>query len=400
MLKVDLHSAKPGMKLALPVQNPRIPARTLLKVGFELTTAIIDKLRDQQVRFLWVRYPALSFLEKYVSTETVISQSNVVGQIANTFETLQQGAAAKLPYATYTDSIEKLVEHLITNPQAAVFLGDIDHAPDDLMRHSSAVTYLSVLLGLKLEGYIVRERRHVDPSRAKEVRNLGLGAMLHDIGITQLPAEVRERYAKSGDESDPAWQEHPGLGYRLVRGKIDPSAAAVILHHHQRMDGSGYAGADFPVMSDRNIHIYARITAVADQFDTIRNPPNLPAQPTVWALKAMLTESMAARFDPHVLATLVTVVPPYPPGTIVRLSDGRYAVCIDHHPDQPCRPDVQVIDDPETLNMDDPPAGPMMDLRQESASLRIVEAEGQNVDDMNFTVPSHITIPSPTSVAA
>src|SRR5690606_29736334 len=106
MLKVDLHSAKPGMKLALPVQNPRIPARTLLKVGDDVTPEIIDKLRDPQVRFLWVRYPALSFLEKFVSAETVFSQSSVVGQITNTFERLQAGASAKLPYETYTASIE------------------------------------------------------------------------------------------------------------------------------------------------------------------------------------------------------------------------------------------------------------------------------------------------------
>lgn len=395
MLKVDLNGARPGMKLALPVQNPRIPARTLLKVGFELTPDILAKLRDQQVRSIWVQYPALSFLEKFVSEETIVSQSSVVGQITHTFETLQRGAAAKLPYETYTASIERLVEHLLTNPQAAMFLGDIDHAPDDLMRHSSAVTYLSVLLGLKLEGYIVRERRHVDPSRAKEIRNLGLGAMLHDIGVTQLPAQVRERFASRGDDSDPAWREHPGLGYRMVRGKIDPSAAAIVLHHHQRIDGSGYAGADFAAMSDRSIHIYARIAAVADQFDTIRNPAHLPAQPTVWALGAMLSEPMASRFDPRVLAALIDVVPPYPPGSIVKLSDGRYAVCIDHNPDQPCRPAVQVIDDPAKLNMADPPAGPMMDLREQSSRLTIVEAEGADVGEMNFQVPGHIAAPTP-----
>lgn len=382
------------MKLALPVQNPRIPSRILLKVGYELSSEIIDKLRDQQVRSLWVQYPALSFLEKFVSVETVASQSSVVGQIAHTFETLQRGASAKLPYETYTASIEKLVEHLITNPQAAVFLGDIDHAPNDLMRHSSAVTYLSVLLGLKLESYIVRERKHVAPGRAKEIRNLGLGAMLHDIGITQLPADVRERHARTGDDTDPAWQEHPGLGFRFVRGKIDPSAAAIVLHHHQRMDGSGYAGADFPILSDKSIHIYARIAAVADQFDTIRNPPNLPAQPTVWALGAMLTEPIASRCDPYVLSALVSVVPPYPPGTIVRLSDGRHAVCIDHNPDQPCRPAIQIISDPATLNVNDPPAGPVIDLREQSPRLMIVEAEGHNVADMNFNLPSHITAPT------
>lgn len=390
MLRVDLHRAKPGMRLALPVQNPKAPNRVLLKVGYELTEETIPKLREHGLRWIWVRYPSLSFLEKFVSSETVQNQAQIVGHIANTFETLQQGAAAKLPYETYTASIGKLVEHLITNPNAAMFLGDIDSANDGLMRHSSAVTYLSVLLGLKLEAYMVRERKHVDPMRAKEIRNLGLGAMLHDVGVMQLPAEVRNAHYSTGDDTDPQWREHPSLGFRLVRGKADASAAAVVLHHHQRFDGTGYAGREFPVLAERAIHIFARIAAVADQFDLIRNPPNLPQQPTVWALSLMLTEPMRSRFDPQVLAALVSVVPPYPPGSIVKLSDGRWAVCIDHNPDQPCRPVVQIMPDPATLNGEDVTAGPTIDLRAETAKLSIVEADGVDVRDMNFSVPGDL----------
>ena len=76
-----------------------------------------------------------------------------------------------------------------------------------------------------------------------------------------------EKYEASGDESDPAWREHPALGYRLVRGKVSATAASTVLHHHQHYDGSGFAGADFPVMRNKRIHIFARIVTVAEQFD-------------------------------------------------------------------------------------------------------------------------------------
>jgi HD-GYP domain-containing protein (c-di-GMP phosphodiesterase class II) len=399
MLRVELRDAKPGMVLALPIQNPKAPARVLLRVGYELTPEIVDKLREVGIRSIWVRYPSLAFLEKFIDAEKVQTQSAVVGQIADTFQTLQQQASAKLPYETYTKSIGQLVDYIVSHPQSAMFLGDIaDASDDDLLRHSSAVTYLAVLMGLKLEGYLVRERRHVDPARAKEVSNLGLGAMLHDVGTSQLDPEVRERYKQTGNENDPQWQEHTALGYRMVRGKIDPSAAAVVLHHHQRYDGSGHAGKDFPVLREKNIHVFARIVAVADHFDCIRSPANLPQQPTVWVLNSMLTEPLASKFDVQVLATLLAVVPPYPPGSIVRLSDGRHAVCIDHNIPNPCRPVVQIIPDPKTLSGEDLPSGPQVDLAGESPRLFVAQWDGQDVGELNFQPPSciadHSTAPA------
>lgn len=390
MLRIDVARAKPGMKLALPVQNPQVPSRVLLKVGFELTDKVIQRLVDHRIRSLWVRYPSLDFLEQFIDVETVSNQAQVVSQVAHTFNTLQHQATAKLPYETYTKSLQQLVSHLVSHPNSAVFLGDISDAADDLMRHSASVTYLTLLMGLKLESYLVKERKHVDPVRAKDVANLGLGAMLHDVGMTQLPREVLERWETEADENDHAWREHTVIGYRMMRGNVDPSAATIVLNHHQRYDGSGFSGADLPALSGGSIHIFARITAVADQFDRLRNPLNLPAQPTVWALNAMTSEPLRARFDPHVLRALLVVVPPYPPGSIVRLSDGRFAVCIDHHGQAPCRPKVQVIPDPATLNHDDLPLGPTIDLREQPQTLFVAEHEGRDVSDFNFAPPADL----------
>lgn len=387
VLRVDLPQAKPGMRLALPVQNPRTPNRVLLKVGYELNEEILLKLKEHHVRSVWVRYPSLDFLEKIVCPQLVQNQQQVLSHIADTFEKVQAGSAAKLNYDAYTRSIEQLIETLLTNPQAAVFLGDIDQTNDDLMRHSSAVAYLSLLMGLKLEGYMVKERKHVDPARAKGVQSLGLGGMLHDLGALTLDPEIRERYFATGDESDPAWREHPLEGWRTVRGKIDPSAAAVVLHHHQRFDGSGYAGRDMPVLDGHRIHVFARVAAVADEFDRLRNPPGGERRPTVWALSVILGDTLRPQFDPRVLQTLVEVAPPYAPGTTVKLSDGRWAVVIDHNADQPCRPTVQIIPDPDSLDGEDPPQGEQIDLRDCGRSLTVAEADGFDVRELGFQPP-------------
>ena len=313
MLRVDIKSARPEMTLALPVMNPRLPGHQLLHIGYELTPAVIEKLDEMRVRTLWVDYPSLSFLAKYIDPDAIAVRSAVVAQMQDTFEALQQTSAAKLHYDAYTDTISDLVDTVLSNPEAALFIGDLceQDTDDELMRSGSSVTYLSVLMGLKLEGYLIKQRKHVtDPHRAKRVIPLGVGAMLHDIGVTMLPKEVVDRYRETHDDSDPAWREHPGLGFRAVRGRIESAAAAVVLHHHQQFDGKGYAGKDFPVQQGEGIHIFARIAAVADAFSRLSSPATGETMPQVWALSAMLSDKLRTRFDPNVLRALLEVVPP------------------------------------------------------------------------------------------
>lgn len=374
------------MTLALPVMNPRLPGHQLLHVGYELTPSVIEKLDEMRVRTLWVDYPSLSFLSKYVSADTLANRSQLVAQIRDTFETLQHASAAKLNYDAYTDTIAGLVDSVVSSPEAALFIGDLceQDAGGELLRSGSAVTYLSILLGLKLEGYLIKQRRYVtEPERAKQVVPLGVGAMLHDIGITLLPKEVVDRYRETHNDADPAWREHPALGFRAVRGRIEPTAATVVLHHHQQYDGSGYAGKDFPVQQAEGIHIFARIAAVADVFNRLTHPIHGEAMPQVWALNAMLSDKLRVRFDPNVIRALIEVVPPYPPGARVTLSDGRQAIVIDFDIKDPCNPTVQRLPD-NILPGPGRPLGETLRL-SDHAKLNIVACEGKRTEPYNFT---------------
>jgi len=389
VLRVDLCDAQPGMMLALPVRHPRDLNNVLLKVGYPLNEKTISRLDELGVNNVWVQYPSLEVLTKFFNEEIINSQIRVVTQITTAFAGLQTQVNAKVPYHDYRKSIRTLIHQLVRNPRAAMFLGDIAETKrNGLISHSSAVTYLSLLMGLKLEGYLVRQRRRVHPIHAKEVTAMGLGAMMHDVGVIPLPDHVYEKYLETEDESDLAWQEHPAIGYDMVRGHIEPSATTVVLHHHQRFDGSGYAGRGKPVVEGERIHIFARIVAVADQFDRMRNPPNLPLRPTVSVLKTLLSDEMAGKFDPQVLRSLLAVVPPYPPGSTVRLSDGRSGVCIDHIPLDPCRPVVQIISDDEKFDPNAALPGEAVHLFEQNEDLYVTCCDGQDVSELNFPRPA------------
>lgn len=388
MLRVEMTSAKRGMTLALPIVHPRYPKRVLLKVGYKLDDQSIGRAVDLGVKSIFVKYPALDFVEKFIDHEVIKAQGEVLEHITSAFEECQTKATAKLPYDNYCKSIGRMVQSLVGNPKAAVFMDDL--GGDGMMRHATAVTYLSVLVGLKLEGYLIRQRKHVDPARAKEVTSLGLGAMLHDIGITQLNEEIVNHYYETGNEHEQHWQEHPSIGYEMVHGQIEPTAATCVLHHHQRYDGTGYCGSKANILQGDRIHIFARIVGLAEHFDRMRNPHDADPMPTVYVLSSLLHPTMIRKWDEQVLRALFSVVPPYPPGSIVRLSNKRYAVVIDHNAHHPCRPVVQPVKNPWSMEDADGPAGPPIDLSEHSRTLFIAECDGADVSELNFDPPDKL----------
>jgi HD-GYP domain-containing protein (c-di-GMP phosphodiesterase class II) len=215
--------------------------------------------------------------------------------------------------------------------------------------------------------------------------------MLHDIGMTRLPEAVLRRHAEKRDDNDPEWRAHTEIGFEMVRGNIEPSAAASVLHHHQRFDGSGFPeranlhGGTEPVCG-QSIHIFARIIAAADTYDRLVNPasdPNSdpaehPPVPPVRALATLLKQPNRARTDPVVLRALLSVCPAYAPGSTVTLSNGMHAVVSDWSSLDPCRPTVQ-----ELTHFEDEDPAEQIDLR-ERRELSIIEYEGIDVRQDNF----------------
>ncbi|GAB5497097.1 MAG: HD-GYP domain-containing protein [Phycisphaerales bacterium] len=393
MLRVSTISAKPGMKLATPVFHPESPSRVLLRTGFELDSRTIVRLRELRVRSLWVSYPPLNFLLKHTSPEVIRHRAHASGQVYDYFDRLSRKVDADLDYSAFARTITSLSESLIGNPDTMVFLDDIASMGDEELEHSCSVGFISVLMGLKMSVYLEHQRSRVPAAIARDVTPLGVAGLLHDIGVTQLSDEVRERFRRTRDTSDVEWQRHTELGFQIVHGRVPPSAAAAILHHHQAFDGSGFparqrADGGYESISGTHIHIHARTVAVADMFDRLSRVSDTDGNliPRVRVLGSMLQGKFAKKVDPMVMKGLLAVCPPYPPGTQVRLSDGTDCVVVGWEPTDPCRPTVMVLDPslPESAT-----PGEVIDLSK-SSGLCIKVADGQDVGRDNF-YPVHQT---------
>ena len=396
------------MCLAADVLHPQ-RGNVLLKWGYTLDRNIIRKLQDLEIHEVWVQYPGTDEIREFISPAIHHKRGEVVTMLAGLLGRVQKlpdgSPHIKLRYDDYTQVLRELVEAIVSDTTASSYILEMGGTPGSQLRHSAEVCFISILLGLKLQAYLINQRRRLPAHEARGVGCLALGAMLHDLGYMLLDEKVKKRYEQTGDQTDAAWQKHVRGGYDMVSGTIRPAAAGVVLQHHQHFDGSG-----FPLSEDElgfkrglrgeEIHVFARIVAVADRFDHLLHPSDGPSPPRVRVLRQMLSASEAVKFDPVVMAALPLVVPAYAPGSILRLSNGEKAVVVRWHPAAPCRPLVQplpddVLENPRQIHEE---AAPAYDLR-ERLDLTIVEQDGQDVSKDNFQLnanDSHAWMSGPT----
>lgn len=347
MLRVRVQDIKPHMRLARPIPLPNCPTRYLVQRDALLTSAMARRLEELGIPEVWVRCDELAFLEDVIDTELQERQRELYANIRQNFERVMRISHGQLDITCFQESVSSLFEYLKRKTVGMTFLDKVQIFDQYLMCHSANVCYLAMLLAMKLDWYLIEERLSVTAREAKDVAALGLGCLLHDIGKLRIPREILDKPSRLNGEEMRQMRMHPFHGYRMVKGLVPTSAAQVVLHHHQRFDGKGYPtpaemglGEDFPLLSGRRIHVFARIATVADVFDAATSKRVYSdAKPSVQVLHEILKFNRGS-FDPVVEQALFEVVPPFPIGAMVKLDNGMEAAVVDFDPEDPCRPQV------------------------------------------------------------
>ncbi|MFO0945850.1 MAG: HD-GYP domain-containing protein [Planctomycetota bacterium] len=347
MLHVRVSDLKPSMVLARPIPMPHRPNSYLLQRNFKLRAADIRRLEELKVDSAWIRCEELAFLEEVIDGELQERQRELYTSIRGNFERVMRFADAQLDFASFTNSVKSLFSYLSENSTGLFFLDKVQLFDDYLMCHSANVCYVSLLLGMKLHWYLAEERRSLQSAEAKDVVTLGLGCLLHDVGKMKIAKEILDKPGRLTEEEMRQIKMHPVYGYEMVKGKVPAAAANVVLHHHQRWDGSGYPapekGDDRPKLAGKKIHVFSRIATVGDVFDAITSKRVYSdAKPSVQALAEILKYNRGY-FDPVVERAFFEIMPAFPLGSVVRLNNGFEAAVVDFSPEHPCRPKVKPI---------------------------------------------------------
>ncbi len=136
--------------------------------------------------------------------------------------------------------------------------------------------------------------------KEKEIKYLTIASPMHDIGKVGIPDEILKKSGKLTKQEWEVMQTHTDIGYGLFKDSQKPllKAAAIIAHqHHEKYDGNGYPKG----LKGEEIHIYGRITALADVFDALGSDRHYKNAWSDQKIFAFLKEERGKHFDPKLI---------------------------------------------------------------------------------------------------
>ncbi len=174
----------------------------------------------------------------------------------------------------------------------------------------------------------------------KEIRQAGLAGLMHDIGKAAVSLDILNKPGALTDQEFSMIKLHPEKGHELLlKASIDdPVTLDVCLHHHEKIDGTGYPKR----LKGDQISVFAKMGAVCDVYDAVTS--NRPYK-VGWE-PGMSLQRMAQwknHFDETVFKAFVKSVGIYPTGSVVLLKSGRLAVVIDQSTKSLLQPIVKVF---------------------------------------------------------
>ena len=244
-------------------------------------------------------------------------------------------ADARLGKAVDTEEAKAVVSDMmgsiIRNPDALVLLSSLKAFDESEITHSMNVCTLALAFGRFLG-------MGVDP-----LQELGLGALLHDIGETKVPeAVLKKRYGLTPDETR-EMQRHTEHGAEILRNTkgIPATAIDIALSHHEKVNGKGYPRG----IKGEDISHFARIIAIIDVYDRLTHVANKQRYITSTDALKNMYEYRNVFFDGDLIERFIQCLGIYPVGTVVELGSGEVGVVISVEPDHHLLPKLMLVRD-------------------------------------------------------
>ncbi|HEY4581512.1 MAG TPA: HD-GYP domain-containing protein, partial [Lysobacter sp.] len=263
-----------------------------------------------------------------------------------------RGHRAILPDAAHA-AAAPIVDSVLRNADAVFWLNSLRRRDGYAYSHALNCATLAAAFG-----------RHLGLAQAVLVE-LAIGAMLMDIGKTQVPDTLLQHPGPLDALSMARVRRHVELGTQaLGDGDFSPVVREIVAGHHERADGSGYphrrAGTDIP--------LHVRVAAIIDSFDAMTSArPHAPAMARHVALQE-LYRLRDTRYHAELIEQFISCLSVYPTGSLAELNTGEIVAIMSQNVARRLRPRVLVLTAPDGTMM---PSFRTLDLLDASTEVEI-----------------------------
>lgn len=212
--------------------------------------------------------------------------------------------------------VDDLVNSVITESDVVLHAVSSNKADPEVYVHTLNVTVLALMLAKSLD------------LSEEEGRELGIAALLHDIGKT---AEHRGKQL--------LLDQHCEDGARQVReAGLSERIATIIMQHHECVDGSGFQRR---LVGDQ-IDPLARLLSIVNAYDNLCNPNAQDQAMSPFEALSYMYNIASKKYDSKLLQLFIHTLGVYPPGSVVQLSNDNYGIVMTANPNTPLLPFVMI----------------------------------------------------------
>lgn len=303
----------------------------LLRTGVKFTETYIEKLKDLGVFYVYVedaRLDDVSIEDEKLSKLKSIAMKNMSKIMKNVTEGNKKGTKNSLAV------VEDLVNHIVSIGDVNKSLYDVQTFDNYTYIHSIDTGIMAIFLGISMK------------LNESELKELSIGAILHDIGKTKIDKDIITKPGKLTTEEFEEIKQHPIYGKEILEKNFSMSNKILkaVEHHHERVDGNGYPYG----LTKNQISKFAKIIGVCDVYDAASNDRCYRKKFNPSDAYELILAGCGNAFDEEIVQNFKKTFSVFPLGVCLKLSNGVEGYVIKQNKNFPDRPVIRVLYEKET----------------------------------------------------
>lgn len=305
--------------------------KMLLRAGVKLNSIYIKKLHSLGVFYIYVEDKRLDDVlveDDKLSELKQTAMKNMSKIIKNIYSSNRKDVKDSL------NIVEELVNYIIDSGDVNISLCDIKTYDNYTYVHCLDTCIMSSFLGLT-SGF-----------NESELKELGIGAILHDVGKTKISKQIINKHGGLTSEEFDEIKKHPTYGEEILKKNINipNSILRAVAEHHERFDGNGYPKR----LIGKQISKFAKVISICDVYDAVSNNRSYREKYSPSDAYELILAGSDSLFDCNLVKKFKETFAVYPLGCCLKLSNGVEGYVIKQNANFPDRPVIRVLYDSQT----------------------------------------------------